>query len=171
MLTGDDWLPELIKMSDYDGNWHRYEEALYKRYLDDLGNRKVKFKGRPIGLRFVPMTNGKGYGFWHCIQEGESEEDRIPDPKRCERIAWIKAVIEHYDSPNVDYWQEKRGSKTDHLLWLNESYLIVLSERGKHPDGGPDAYLLKTTYVIEREHQKEKRRKRRDAWKKTNAAR
>lgn len=170
MTTSDAWLPELVVLADFDGDWDQYIDAVYDWYLRDLGGKRVLFRGKPIALRHHPPSKGKGSGFWHCTQEGAIEEDRTPDLERCKRIRWIKAIIENSNEECVDYWQEVRGSEINHLLWWRETYLIVLAERGDDGNGGPEVYLLKTAYLITREHQKRKKRASRDAWVKANAA-
>jgi len=165
MLNGDDWLPPMIELSDLDGDWNRFIDAVYARYLNDLANKKVSFKGRPVVLRVHPLERGKGSGFWHCIQEGAIESQRVPDMERCRRIGWIRAIIENWQDASIEYWQETRDNKIDHLFWWREEYLVILSERGSNSAGGPDVYLLKTAYLITQPHSKRKKRKARDDWK------
>ena len=139
MCSDPSWLPPLMELGDYDGNPTKYLDALYARFCDDMLSGKVRFRGVRVSVRAVPMTKGKGYGFWHCISEGENEEDRVPDFERCKRIGWIRAVIENADGPEVDCWSNRRGSETHCLLWFREEYLVVLAERKEY-------YLLKTGY-------------------------
>jgi len=54
------------------------------------------------------------------------------------------------------------NGQVDHVLWYREEFVVILSERGTHADGGPDAYLLKTAFCTFREHQKRKKRRARD---------
>lgn len=160
-MNGDDWIPDLLSC---DGVWADVLEAIYDRYMDDFVRNKVRYRGRIVATRRHPESHGKGFGFWHCIQDGPVEDDRVPDFDRCKRIGWIKAVIENFARQEVDCWTETRGGKTDHVLWYREQFIVILSERGKNEDGdGPDVYLLKTAYCTLREHQKQKKRKARDA--------
>lgn len=41
----------------------------------------------------MSATNGKHFGFWRVISDGELEDDRLPDLRRCERITWIAYLI------------------------------------------------------------------------------
>jgi hypothetical protein len=157
-------------LSEFEGQWTLYINAIYDRFCQDFVFRKAVFRGRRVTVRKEPPTDGKEYGFWHCVSEGRIENERTPDMARCERIGWIAAIIAHPAMPGVDYWEENNRGQHDHLLWFNEEFVIVLSERGKTSDGGPDAYLLKTAFCTTREHQKRKKRAARDDWKKTNAA-
>jgi hypothetical protein len=71
-------LPELITLSEYDGDWPSYLEAIYQHYLDDVVDVKLQYNKLPIKFQFRPMHEGKGFAFWHTISEGEKEEDRMP---------------------------------------------------------------------------------------------
>ncbi len=139
MCSDPSWLPPLMELSAYNGNWANYLDAVYDRFRADMLSSKLLFRGSRVSVRRIPETKGKGYGFWHCISEGEDEDDRIPDLERCKRIGWIRAVIENADAPEVDCWNNRRGRETHWLLWFREEYLVVLAERKEY-------YLLKTGY-------------------------
>lgn len=79
-------LPALIL---FDGDWQGYVEKLYSVYLESIVNGNLKFNGLRINCQFRPDTQGKHFGFWHVISEGKTEEDRLPDFRRCERMSWI----------------------------------------------------------------------------------
>ena len=135
------WLPSPILLSDCDGDWSEYLEAVYTRFCDDLLQRSVRFRGCRVSVRRIPETRGKGFGFWHCISEGGKEEDRFPDLERCKRIGWIRAIIDNADrTDDIDYWSNQRGRERCWLLWFREEFLVVLAER-------KDYYLLKTAYL------------------------
>lgn len=159
LSTANGWLPPLLEFS---GDWSDYVDEVYARFVADLVTSSLHFRGRRVAVRRHPETDGKRYGFWHCISEGLKEHQRVPSLERCERICWIRAVIENCHRPMVDHWTNKRKREVNHLLWYREHYLVVLSERGKAPHGGPDAYLLKTAYVTDREHTCRKLRRERD---------
>lgn len=159
-MNSDEWIPELLP---FDGAWNEVLDAIYERFMQDLLRTRVLFRGRRVAVRKHPPTQGKGFGFWHCISDGAVEDERVPDPDRCKRIGWIKAIIENCDQAEIECWVERRGGQVDHMLWYREQFLVVLSERGTHPNGGPDAYLLKTAYCTLKEHQKKKKRRARDA--------
>jgi len=82
-------LPPLIKLADYGNDWETYLEVLYRAYLDEVVNAGIVFRGLPLRVQFRTMAHGKGFGFWHLISEGNVEEDRTPDLRRCERIRWV----------------------------------------------------------------------------------
>ncbi len=169
MSEHPEWIPACIELNDSGGDWNNYLQIIYKRFCDDLVFQKVTFRGGYVAVRKIPETDGKGYGFWHCISEGQQEQQRIPDLERCKRIGWIRAIIEHARNDEVDYWQNNRGSERNHLLWYKEQYLIILAER-KANVADKKYYLLKTAYCTNGSRRIEKLRKERDAYKKTDAA-
>lgn len=83
-------LPDLFL---FNGDWENYENALYQIYLDDIVNAQLQFRGLSISCQYRPESKNKHFGFWHVISEGEIEDDRTPDFRRCERIRWIAYLI------------------------------------------------------------------------------
>lgn len=154
-MATDDWLPPLMEFNDYGGDWDRYLAAIHAVFERDFIRSKPSFRGRVLGLKRHPEFDGKSATFWHFISEGSVEEERIPDFRRCERIAWPRPVIENEADPEVLVWSEPRGSKDDriHIYLPVERYLVVLADRG--------TYILPwTAYFIERNSQHEKYLKR-----------
>lgn len=148
-----EWLPELVLFNDYGGNWERYLTAIYQYFCVDFVDNKPSFQGVRLGLKRHPVIHGKEATFWHIISEGDKEAERIPDFRRCERIRWVKPIIEQGGEP-VKIWRETRNGETRIHLWLEAaSYLVVLNER--------NGYILPwTAYLVEREHEKAKLNKR-----------
>jgi len=150
MSRQSEWLPPLVSFSDHGGEWERYLEAIYDYFRQDFVEDKPVFRGRRLGLKRHPMTKGKEATFWHMIQQGDSEEDRIPDLRRCERIRWPRPIIEHDDDRAIKvWWNQCRGEKRICLWFERENYLVVLADRGK--------YILPwTAYLVEQPHRQRK---------------
>lgn len=149
-----DWLPDLVFLEEFGGTWQLFLEAIYKHFERDFVLNKPKFRGKRLGLKRYPEYEGKSATFWHMISEGSVEDERIPDIRRCERIRWPKPVIENEHDLSLKVWAEKRGAnKRIHLWFENESYLVVLDDRG-------DFILPWTAFYIDREHQRRKYNKR-----------
>lgn len=144
------WLPDLVYLSDYGGDWHRYQEALYEEFCKDFVRSRPQFRGRKLGLKRHPLIEGKEATFWHFISEGASESSRMPDLRRCERIRWPRTIIDHADDPEVKVWANQRGSDKRICLWLEEvEYLVVLADR--------ETFLLPwTAYLVQEGHRKRK---------------
>lgn len=148
------WLPELLYLKDYDGNWSLYVAAVYEAFEKDFVESKPKFMGRRLGLKRYPEYDGKSATFWHMTSEGNNEEERTPDMRRCERIRWPRPCIEKSDEPELLVWTEKQKGSNRVYIWAEaEGYLVVLNDRGK--------YILPwTAFYVEHEHQRRKYRKR-----------
>lgn len=132
-------LPPLLP---FCGNWVTYIETVYQVYTDTILNSGLAINNIPVRPRYTPETQGKEFGFWHVTSEGELEEEREPDLRRCERIRWLKWTIENFSQyAEISHWEERKGSNRDIVIWIeSEQYVVVLSERR-------DYWLLKTAYL------------------------
>jgi len=161
------WLPPLMELAAYGGNWQQYIDAVYAVFYGDFIARRARYGSREILFLGYDgqLLDGKERRFWHCVTEGNIEEDRVPDLRRCERVPWMRPVIENASDVPVDVWVEDQGRKglRPHL-WVNEEYLIVLERLWKG-----DFRLITTFHTLE-DHQVRKYRRRRDEWIKKNAA-
>ncbi len=144
----------------FGGVWTDYVETIYKIYVDQIANAALTFQTLPIRCKYVPATNGKHFGFWHVISEGESEEDRLPDFRRCERITWIAYLTSNADTDaDITWWENKRGSDTHVVIWHEaENFVVILAKR-------KDYYLLKTAYCPKSHRAKTFVKERDNYWK------
>jgi hypothetical protein len=164
MTNRPDWLPPLVLLADYGGDWFRYVAALYAFFKQDFVDSQPVFEGVSLALKCHPMSQGKEATFWHLISEGGEEEERLPDLRRCERIRWPRPITEHSTDALIKVWENKRRGETRVCLWLECcEYLVVLARRRGY-------VLLWTAYLVTRSHQKQKLQKEYEAYKKANAA-
>lgn len=150
-----DWLPPLYPLSECDGNWVTYIEAVYSIFhADFMSGDGVLFQGKRIGLKRHPVEADKEATFWHITSCGSVEAERTPDLRRCERIRWLKAVLENIDDPSLKVWTEIVKTESRVHIWCEDmDYLVVLADRG-------DYVLLWTAFCIEHRHQRDKYRRR-----------
>lgn len=162
MSNAHDWLPELLLLEDQEGNWERYVDEVFSIFHRDFIETQPRFQNKWVRCR-RDLIKGKEAAFWHCISEGPNENDRTLDVRRCERIGWVKAIIEHSLSPNVNCWSARRKGEVRWLLWFNEEYLVVLGERHRKRDNFQYMQLI-TTYCTDKKHRRKKLRKERDEY-------
>jgi len=164
MTNAPEWLPPLVLFKDYGGDWDRYVSALYKYFKRDFVDSTPSFRGTQLALKRHPMAQGKEATFWHLISSGDSEEDRLPDLRRCERVRWPRPVIEHSDRPGIKVWTNRRKREKRICLWFETvEYLVVLAVRKGY-------VLLWTAYPVTRSHRKKKLQAEYEAYIKANAA-
>jgi hypothetical protein len=145
-----DWLPPLVLLTTYSGNWTRYLNVLYIFFKQDFVDSRPTFRGTSLGLKRCPVIDGKEATFWHLISEGEVEADRFPDLRRCERIRWPRPIIEQCDEKSVKVWWNERRGESRICLWVEEAeYLVVLAERKGY-------VLLWTAFPVTEPHRKRK---------------
>ena len=159
-----EWLPPLMLLGDFEGDWNAYEDVLYAAFAEDFLKTRPRWAGKKVGLKRHPLSQGKEATFWHFISEGKTEADRIPDLRRCERIRWPRPTMETFtdqrpgDGAPVVWWKNERRGESRYLLALPDfSYLVVVADRG-------DYVLPWTQYCVERAHQREKYRKEYNAY-------
>lgn len=148
--------PALILFNEYGGEWRAYEDALYLVFTQQI-SRGLTFRGDEVSCRRIPETDQRWAAFWHLIQEGKVEDDRTPDIRRCERLAWIPWVIANWNDPaaEIQWWENRRGNQTNVLLWYREEYLVILARRNGY-------WLLKSAYQTEKAHRVRSLREERD---------
>ncbi len=146
-MSTPSWLPSILS---FNGNWPAYVEAVFGQFEADFITHRAAYAGEEVRLRWKPLFDGKPYAFWHLVQEGQVEDERTPDIRRCERIAWLRAIIDNFNDPAVLVWENERHGERRVLLWLEEEdFLIVLGKREGY-------YLLVTAYHTNRDHTRRK---------------
>lgn len=153
-MNGDQaWLPDLVLLADYGGDWDRYLNAIYEYFRQDFVVSSPVWQGNRVRLKRHPIEQGKEATFWHLISEGKTEADRLPDIRRCERIRWPRPIIEAGGKGQVCCWNNRRGHESRVVIALDDfSYVVVLAPR-------KDYVILWTAYWIETEHRRKKFRK------------
>jgi hypothetical protein len=103
-----------------------------------------------VGVARRLAEDGKEESFWHLVTEGPDERSRTPDPRRCERIAWPRALIEALGrrDPDVVAWSQLRPRQRTLVISVADfSYVVVLADRRTH-------YLLITAFCVEHERRR-----------------
>lgn len=150
--------PDLVRFADFGGDWAAYETELHRIFIAEIARGAIVFDGLSVNCRRLPETAGKWASFWHLVQEGRVEDERLPDLRRCERIRWVRWVIENAGTnAGIDIWQNTRGAEVNTLLWFREEYLVVLGERKGY-------WLLRTAYCTKKSGRIAQLRKERDAF-------
>jgi len=152
-MTTCKWLPPLEICDNY-ANWKPYEDKIYQIFLDDFVYSTPSYLGINVRIRKSPIIEGKEEAFWHITSKDYFHvNDRMPDPRRCERIRWIKKLIENYDCiseecvfcDGIKVWSEPNNKNRIHILFEKERYMVVLEPRAKY-------YLLITAFYFEYEN-------------------
>lgn len=144
----------------FTGIWAEYVEAIYQVYVESVVDADLSFKGLRISCQYRPESQGKHFGFWHVISEGDVEDDRLPDLRRCERITWVAYLIANAENePDISWWENKRGRDTHVVIWHQaENFVVILAERNGY-------YLLKTAYCPKSKRVKDFIKERDNYWK------
>jgi len=148
------WLPSLVLLEDSGGDWFAYVELVYSHFYADFVRERPRYEGVRLGLKRLPMHQGKEATFWHMTSEGPDEAERRPDLRRCERIKWPRPTIEGCPHDDIKIWEEKRGGseRRIHLWCEDDDYLVVLARR--KADTAEEYLLPWTAYVVDSGHRR-----------------
>ena len=151
--------PDLIVFSGKTEEWELYQERLFDVFKKTIVEGKLRFLGLPVNPRRFPEEKGKHFTFWHLISEGEKEEERTPDLRRCERIAWVAWIIKNCGShPDISYWESKRGSSRNFVLWYEEGqFAVILAKRSRY-------FVLLSAYQVVNDRRIQSFRRDRDEY-------
>lgn len=125
------WLPSIVTLTSYGGNHQLYLDDLYQIYLRDFVNVRSTFCGMPIITddRVIDASQ-RDEAFIHLTTcDDLATGGRFFEPRRTERIPWIKPTIDNYaDAQNVKVWEvRKKGKQKVNILIESERYHIVLT--------------------------------------------
>ncbi len=161
------WLPHLVPLSNYGGDWQAYEAALLKLFDLEYLVELPRLSTHEVRITCTPLVKSVNPTFWHIITttrwEGDAQEDRIRKQSRCERILWPKAILKAMSevlaktaAHPVKYWANERQGEKQILVALDDfSYLVVLKLRAD-AKSGKKYLVLWTAYDVEFASQRRK---------------
>ncbi len=129
-----DWLCPLIKLSDFEGNVELYLENVFSIFKKDFIDKRPLFKNKNV-LYNKNDENGKPNGFMHITtEEDKITRERNTCLRRCERIGWIRLVIENSNKQEVLAWEKETRNpkgkwvKRTFLFLKKQDFLVILEE-------------------------------------------
>jgi hypothetical protein len=149
-MTNPTWLPEVLVYSNFKGDWDKFLTSVYEIFERDFKKSRPTYQGLPVGYD-SRIEDGKEAVFWHLIcRDDFNTQQRELDLRRCERIPWLKPIINHSTDLAISVWKNKRHGKTRVLIWLEAlDYIIVMAEKSK-------VMILVTAYCTDIKSHKEK---------------
>jgi hypothetical protein len=146
-----EWLPELVTLESYGGDWEAYIAGVHEIFTRDLLDAKIRCQGIRVELDRRTLSRGRCEAFWHITSADASRGDREPDLRRCERIGWIPAIISQAgESGHTVLWHDKRKSRRRLMVATTDfGYLVVFSQ-SRH------TLFLVTAYPVTWPHQRRK---------------
>lgn len=148
------WLPNYILFQDSNHLWSLYIEKLYQVFLEDFIENTPYFHKKPIKIRINPKENHYEHAFIHLTGKSTHHSfhpnDRTFDLKRCERLRWNRAIIDHYKChfscfhcQKILYYEHYYKNHIRINLFFSDVRFKVILEQRK------DYFLLITGYYID----------------------
>lgn len=137
MAEFPDWLPPLITLKEYDGNWWAYIEACYERYCQDFikCEEYPSFKGKVVWRDNRITDNGWEETFRHIVY-GSKKNKIAQDISRLEKIRWVRPIIKAGNDDTIPWWRNvrpsgrQRGPQERLVIALPDfTYKVIMNER------------------------------------------
>jgi hypothetical protein len=161
-----DWLPELAPVNPWTDATY---EMLYGIFCRDIRDHDLRYFGNNVWF-FRELEDGKEKIFWHLttreikrkriprrkrkfysVGQIYIEPERLPDLRRCERLPWVKPLVEHPTDPEVLAWDYEEGDRTiKTYVWVRNYDFVVIMK--KYPDG---QRRLITSFYVDEEYKPE----------------
>jgi hypothetical protein len=121
-MTLPEDFPRIIEYSSYNGNFPEFWRNVSEVYKRDFIDSYPRFRGKTV---FVDrrIKEEEPEGLWHvCSETNQKTKERETDIRRCERVPWLRAIIEKADSiDEILVWEQKRKRK---LRWALTTVLV-----------------------------------------------
>lgn len=150
------WLPPLLNISPWHANTY---DLLYELFHSNFIANRVYYQKKSVGFS-RDKEDGKEKVFWHVTtREDKNSNQRLPDFRRCERLPWLKAILENAHEPAILSWEDVGDDGTTKVyVWLKDHDYIAIMKRTKK-----GFLILLTASWLEYEHAKRKLMKKYNA--------
>jgi hypothetical protein len=139
-------------------------DRLYQYFYRDFVHSTTYLNGTiKIDPRVWSQEDGKERTFWHLVTRKQTGDDeRHLDPRRAERLEWIKLIIEDHTNPLLRcFYHRETNAKKDirYYLWAHQhDFVVILQKLGKS-----SAFLV-TSFYVDHEHKRNDYLKRYNAY-------
>ncbi len=161
-----DWLPDMVCVNPWTD---RTYDLLYEIFCRDIRDHDLRYIGNLVWI-FKDMEDGREKIFWHLTTRSAKkekiprrkrkfyppgqtyiDEDRYPDLRRCERLTWVRALIENAEAPEVMAWDYEEGDadiKT--YVWFKGYDFVVIMKKVRN-----NRRRLITSFYVDKEYKRQ----------------
>ena len=125
------WLPALFPVNPWTNQTY---DDLYRLFQRDFVASKPIYETHTVWF-YSEMEEGKERIFWHLTSRNDDETgERLPDPRRSERLPWVRPMLAQPQHSEVLAWDYEEGDGAVHTyVWLkNDDFVVIMK---KYPDG------------------------------------
>lgn len=137
------WLPEMANVNPWEADTY---EILYAIFHRDFVASRPRYRGSEVWY-FPQMEDGKEAIFWHLTTRehrpkpvprrmrryAESiaqQAGRYPDLRRCERLPWVRPIIENSREPELLAWDYREGhGNIRTYVWFKDRRFVVIMKK------------------------------------------
>lgn len=124
-----EWLNPITELSSFNGEFSHYIDHLFRFFERDFIVTRPRYENKSITFD-NRQSDGKPEGFWHITSsENPLSGKRNPELRRCERVEWVRAIIENSNEPQILVWKKPHKKEIRVCLFLRDfDFLVVLRE-------------------------------------------
>jgi len=170
MCSNPSWLPAMAQVSPWrHGGPDDTYEMLYGIFQRDFVRTQPRYDGHAVWhfRRPEDWEDGKEKLFWHLTDREEKpkpvprrmrkyaaqiqvQPGRYPDPRRCERLPWVRPMIDNSRQPEVLAWDYREGDGSIRTyVWLKDLDFVAIMK--KYPKG---RRRLITSFYVDQEYKR-----------------
>jgi len=137
-----EWLPELLPLDPWrENSYDILYEIFVKEILNVSKDNRLLYLDNPVWI-FPDLEEGKEKIFWHLTSRTVSvvrrnkrkfnnpdDNERYPDMRRCERLLWVRAIIDNASSDDVLNWDIEEDDCIKTYLWLRKHDFVVILKK------------------------------------------
>ena len=155
------WLPDIKECNNFN-EWNNYLKELYIIFENDFITSIPSFEKKPVRHRKAPMDGNYEHAFIHLTHKNiksvqTDPNDRVPDPRRAERLGWTRKIIEKFDCNEeckecnkIKYYEKYyKNNIRSYFLFEDVRFLVIIEKRENYN-------LLITSYYIEYDYMLDK---------------
>ncbi|MCK5061986.1 hypothetical protein KAR28_05585 [Candidatus Parcubacteria bacterium] len=164
-MSTPEWLPEIIPFSNFNSDLDQYLDHLHNIFKRDFIDSRLHYNSKPVIFDNREINNYPAC-FWHLITEDKIKDYSRIDIEnisllRCERVCWIKPMIENHTHEVVSVWENtryNRGKKSNTVFFMEDyDYVVILTNI-------KNRFYLVTAYFVNYPYRKEQLIQERDKY-------
>jgi hypothetical protein len=121
------WLADLAVVDPWTDNTFA---DLYDIFTRDFKQSRPSLDGYEVWF-FPELEDGIEKIFWHLThRDNDAAGERLPDTQRCEKLPWVRCILENVARPEVLFWDYVESDGSTHTYaWLRDYDFVVILKK------------------------------------------
>jgi hypothetical protein len=105
-------------------------EDLYAIFTRDFKHTRPTLDGHEVWF-YPELEDGIEKIFWHLThRDNDAAGERLPDMRRCERLPWVRCILDNVAKPDILLWDYRESDGDIHTyIWLKDYDFVVILKK------------------------------------------